>query len=132
VDWTVLVDGIANPKHLEVARETDRIVKSLGARPPGQEKIFGNLAISHQIIHQIGGEDDTNSNTTKRILLVLESRPVGRRDAFDRVLNSVLSRYIMTSRVIGEPWQWTSPINGEHEAERGSQFGTSSFECRAS
>jgi predicted nucleotidyltransferase len=94
VDWTVLVDGIANPKHLEVARETDRIVESLGARPPGQEKIFGNLAFSHQIIHQIGGEDDTNSNTTKRILLVLESRPVGRRDAFDRVLNSVLSRYI--------------------------------------
>jgi hypothetical protein len=94
VDWTLLVDGIANPKHLDVARETEGFLKSLGAREPGRAGIFGSLAFSHEIIHQIGGEDDTNSNTTKRILLVLESRPVGRRDAFDRVLNSVLSRYV--------------------------------------
>jgi predicted nucleotidyltransferase len=94
VDWTVLVDGIANPKHLDVALKTERFLDSLGAKRPGREGIFGKLAFSHEIIHQIGGEDDTNSNTTKRILLVLESRPVGRRDAFDRVLNHVLTRYV--------------------------------------
>jgi predicted nucleotidyltransferase len=94
VDWTVLIDGIANPKHLDLAREAGKVLNSLGTREPGQEGIFGSVAFSHEIIHQIGGEDDTNSNTTKRILLVLESRPVGRRDAFDRVLNHVLSRYI--------------------------------------
>jgi len=94
VDWTVLIDGIANPKHLDLAREAGNVLNSLGARGPGLERIFGSMAFSHEIIHQIGGEDDTNSNTTKRILLVLESRPVGRRDAFDRVLNQVLSRYI--------------------------------------
>jgi len=95
VDWTVLVDGIANPKHLEVALKTERFLEGLGAKGPGREGIFGNLAFSHEIIHQIGGEDDTNSNTTRRILLLLESRPVGRRDAFDRVLNNVLNRYIV-------------------------------------
>src|ERR1700691_473912 len=94
VDWTLLVDGIANPKHLEVALKTESFLERIGARGPGREGIFGNLAFSHEIIHQIGGEDDTNSNTTKRILLLLESRPLGRRDAFDRVLNQVLRRYI--------------------------------------
>ena len=51
VDWTVLIDGIANPKHLDVAREVERVVESLGARAPGREKIFGKLAVSHEIIH---------------------------------------------------------------------------------
>lgn len=56
--------------------------------------MLGNLAFSHEIIHQIGGRDDTNSNTTKRILLLLEGRAAGRHDALDRELNSILERYI--------------------------------------
>jgi hypothetical protein len=31
---------------------------------------------SHDIVHEIGGEDDTNSNTTRRVLLLLESNPL--------------------------------------------------------
>lgn len=94
VDWTLLVDGIANPKHLDLAQRVRDVVQSLGAKQPGPEGIFGNMAFSHDIVHQIGGEDDTNSNTTRRILLVLESRPIGRADAFNRVLNHVLFRYV--------------------------------------
>ncbi len=42
------------------------------------------MAFSHDIIHQIGGQDDTNKNTTQRILLLLESCAIGQRtDAFD-------------------------------------------------
>jgi predicted nucleotidyltransferase len=94
VDWTVLIDGVANPKHLDLARQVKQLVDTLEARQPGPEGIFGNMAFSHQIIHQIGGEDDTNRNTTQRILLMLESMPIGRRGAYDRVLNHVLTRYI--------------------------------------
>ena len=94
VDWTVLIDGVADPKHLEIARQVKGILESMEAKEPGQEGVFGNLAFSHDIVHQIGGEDDSNSNTTKRILLILESHPIGRRDSFDRVLNHVLSRYV--------------------------------------
>ena len=94
VDWTVLIDGVANPKHLDLARQVREVVDALGAKPPGPEAIFGNMAFSHPIIHQIGGEDDTNRNTTQRILLILESRPIGRKGAYDRVLNQILTRYI--------------------------------------
>jgi len=98
VDWTALVDGGANPGHLGIAKQVRDLVKGLDAREPGQEGIFGNIAFSHDIIHQIGGEDDTNQNTTRRILLVLESRPIGRREAYDRVLNQVLTRYVDEAR----------------------------------
>ncbi len=94
VDWTVLIDGVADPRHLDLARQVKGILESMEAKEPGQEGVFGNLAFSHDIVHQIGGEDDTNSNTTKRILLILESCPIGRRDSFDRVLSHVLSRYV--------------------------------------
>lgn len=94
VDWTLLIDGVADPKHLDLARQVKGILENMEAKEPGQEGVFGNLAFSHDIVHQIGGEDDSNSNTTRRILLILESHPIGRRDAFDRVLNHVVGRYI--------------------------------------
>jgi hypothetical protein len=56
---------------------------------------FGNLAFSHDIIHQIGGQNDTNRNTTQRILLLLESATIGRNDqAYERVIRGVISRYL--------------------------------------
>jgi hypothetical protein len=64
------------------------------ARGPGKEGTFGSIAFSHQILHLIGGEDDSNANTTRRMLLLLESKPVGNPDAWNRVINNVLSRYL--------------------------------------
>ena len=31
------------------------------------------MAFSHEIVHHIGGQADTNRNTTQRILLLLEA-----------------------------------------------------------
>ncbi len=53
---------------------------------------------SHDIVHEIGGEDDTNSNTTRRVLLLLESFPVGKREAYDRVRRQILNRYLRDDR----------------------------------
>jgi predicted nucleotidyltransferase len=102
VDWTLLIDGIADPQHLNVAHEISRRLKEIQAKPPGPEGTFGNLAFSHEILHWIGGEDDSNANTTRRILLLLESKPIGRPEAWDRVLNNVLSRYLTEDRGL---WQ---------------------------
>jgi len=97
VDWTLLVDGFADPKHLELARKIDQIVSST-SKPPGREGAFGNLAFSHELVQQIGGEDDTNRNTTRRILLLLESNIVGRPEAYERVVTNILRRYIFEDR----------------------------------
>lgn len=98
VDWTLLIDGISDPAHLDTALEIRRRLKELGHAPPGREGVFGNLAFSHNLIHQIGGEDDSNSNTTRRILLLVESQVIGRRDAHQRTLHNILHRYLYEDR----------------------------------
>lgn len=94
-DWSLLVDGGADPTHLDTARAIKRKIEPLFDKPPGAEQTFGTLSFSHELVHQIGGQDDTNKNTTRRILLLLESAPIGRPDAYDRVINCVLNRYLL-------------------------------------
>lgn len=97
IDWTLLIDGAADPEHYDQARRAAEIIAGI-AKPPGTEGTFGNLAFSHEIIHQIGGQDDTNRNTTRRILLLLESRAIGRSEAYSRVVTAILSRYLQEDR----------------------------------
>jgi len=97
LDWTYLIDGQANSDHLRIAQEIHKVIGDHPElfRPPGQTGTFGNMAFSHEIIHQIGGQHDTNKNTTQRILLLLESAAIGRNvQAHDRVLRGVINRYL--------------------------------------
>jgi hypothetical protein len=94
IDWTLLIDGQADPGVIEILPRIRRVADEAAAKPPGPEGTFGEMAFSHSLIHQIGGEDDTNRNTTRRILLLLESAAIGRPDAYERVLKNVLQRYI--------------------------------------
>src|ERR1039457_4265583 len=97
LDWTYLIDGLANSDHLLIAQKIRGILKEHEEkfRPPGQTGTFGNMAFSHDIIHQIGGQNDTNKNTTQRILLLLESIAIGKRtDAYERVIKGVIDRYL--------------------------------------
>jgi predicted nucleotidyltransferase len=97
LDWTYLIDGEANPEHLLIAQKIQRVLKKneKKSRPPGQTGTFGNMSFSHDIIHQIGGQNDTNKNTTQRILLLLESSPIGKRAAaYERVIKGVIDRYL--------------------------------------
>ena len=81
LDWTYLIDGQANSDHLVIAQKMRRVFQENADkfRPPGQTGTFGNMAFSHDIIHQIGGQNDTNKNTTQRILLLLESSTIGKK-----------------------------------------------------
>jgi predicted nucleotidyltransferase len=94
IDWTLLVDGITIPEHLMVARQISDALAELNAKPPGRTGTFGNMGSSHNLIHCIGGEDDTNANMTRRSLLLLEARAVGEPEAFVRVRNNIVKRYL--------------------------------------
>lgn len=95
IDWTLLIDGFADTQHLNLVREIREIVNTHSEKEPGPEATFGSMAWSHPLVHLIGGEDDTNKNTTQRILMLLESAAVGRREAYDRVCKHILDRYIL-------------------------------------
>jgi predicted nucleotidyltransferase len=96
IDWSLLIDGPADPEHLRIVREVGRHLDSLQLREPGTTETFGTQASSHELIQYIGGLNDTNQNLTRRILLLLESRAVTNSIVRDRVLRGVLNRYIVS------------------------------------
>src|SRR5579863_4155304 len=52
LDWTLLVDGMVDPHHLDVALAVRQNLKGIGERAPGREGTFGNMAFSHDLVHQ--------------------------------------------------------------------------------
>ena len=98
VDWTLLLDGVSRPQDEQLARDIRGVLERINKKQPGPEGVFGTFVSSHDLIHHIGGEPDTNMNTTRRILLLLESISIGRPDAHNRVLNNILYRYLEEDR----------------------------------
>ncbi len=105
LDWTFLIDGQCKPLHFQIAQDIRTALKKdrrtcrdgkLEYRfaEPGPTGTFGNMAFSHHLIHLIGGQEDTNKNTTQRILLLLESIPIGVGRVHERVLKEIVQRYL--------------------------------------
>jgi predicted nucleotidyltransferase len=103
IDWYLLVDGIADPRHHDLFLETDRRIKDVASKDVGREKTFATFVSSHSLIHNIGGEDDTNNNLTRRMLLLLESTSVTGSIAHERVVRNILKRYLMEDRSFWRP-----------------------------
>ena len=98
IDWTLLVDGSADPQHYDLTGRIKKVVSGLSVKETGAEGTFSTMVFSHNLIHEIGGEDDTNSNTTRRLLLLLESCPIGRDEAYQNVTRNILNRYLLEDR----------------------------------
>jgi hypothetical protein len=94
VDWTLLIDGQADPEHLLIAQDVAARFKKAKFDEPGATGIFGNMTFSHDLVQRIGGREDTNENTTRRILLLQESVSLGKPEAHLRVLRLIISRYL--------------------------------------
>ena len=97
LDWAVLVDGRADSSHLKIVHHLKPKMKEAGFKVPGPTEIFGGLVFSHELIHAIGGDEDTNKNMTRRLLLLLESAPVavaGSESVHNRILRGILYRYV--------------------------------------
>lgn len=98
-DWTLLIDGVVNSQHGESARRIKRAVEASGLNSPGSTGTFGNLTFSHDLVHRIGGAADSNENLTRRMLMLLESRPFEiftddqAPQIWDNVLSNILERY---------------------------------------
>ena len=94
--------------HRRLAREIDDKLVDLKMKKPGSEGIFGSMAFSHEIVHHIGGQADSNRNTTQRVLLLLESEvirptvtdpdgpPSDGQGPLERVSRQILNRYLVS------------------------------------
>ena len=95
-DWAVLTRG-ADPEDASIADLVARCADVLGVdeRKPGSQDVFGAAFSCEELIGRIGLDDDTNTNLTRRMLLLLESRNiVGEAHApcWEAVLRKYLSR----------------------------------------
>ena len=97
VDWKLLVDGAVSAQHRDEVLRIDRTMGALSREfkfnSPNATGAFAGMCFSHELVHAIGGEADSNSNTTLRILLLLEARAISRPLVLDRVIRSILARY---------------------------------------
>jgi predicted nucleotidyltransferase len=98
IDWALILDGIAASRHHDLFMDAKRKIKKLASKDVGREGTFEAMISSHDLIHNIGGEDDTNKNLTRRLLILIESKPVGRPEAHGRVVRNILNRYLLEDR----------------------------------
>lgn len=89
-DFMVLVHGSEQEK---VHPSVDEVTRVLDGTP-GAQGIFGVPVFSEKLVQDIGLGADDNSNLTRRMLFLLESVPVTGVDAYRRVREEILGRYL--------------------------------------
>jgi hypothetical protein len=99
-DWVLLVDGLSNPDHALLIREIGDRIRAILPKDVGPTGTFGDIVVSHQLVHYIAGTRDTNENLTRRILLLSESRALSNPIVRERVIRNVLARYVVHDRSV--------------------------------
>lgn len=98
IDWTLLVDGQTDIQHQNSVIEMQKVLKNAGKIDPGATGTFGGITFSHDLVHYIGGAEDSNKNMTRRLLMLLESRPIiingNSKRAYDSVIKNIIKRYL--------------------------------------
>jgi predicted nucleotidyltransferase len=94
IDWTLLIDGQADAKHHQFAHSIDATLRTMGLAAPNPGGAFGKLSFSHELVHKVGGEQDSNRNTTQRVLLLLESCSPAGDQVRQRVVKQLFNRYL--------------------------------------
>ncbi|HEY3865328.1 MAG TPA: hypothetical protein VGL54_04495, partial [Solirubrobacteraceae bacterium] len=89
-DFMLLVRG---DMHKDV-RPSKVEVETILDRAPGDQGIFGAPVSSRLIIENIGLEEDSNNNLSRRMLFLLESVCATGQDIYDAVRKELLDRYL--------------------------------------
>jgi hypothetical protein len=92
-DWLLLIDGQVNESHAKRSQEIEAALVTANLKKPGTSGTFGNMVFSHELVHRIGGGADSNANLTRRLSLLLESRPLEGEHVWADVIKNILSRY---------------------------------------
>lgn len=94
-DWAVLATESFNAYDATVVSAVEIAQRRLGAedRAPGSQKVFGVPFDLETLVKHVGLDADTNTNLTRRMLLLLESHEV-MGGIHDEARHSVLHRYM--------------------------------------
>ena len=87
---------VTDPGHSSIPKDNDvlqKAIKEYGVLPPNKSGVFSQPRSRSQLIDPIGKADEEVDELGKRMLLLLESRPIYRADRFDEFLNELFGRY---------------------------------------
>lgn len=93
-DWAVLVESDASRPEVERLVVAAREVLGRGERKPGAQDVFGLAFTCDELVAQIGLDEDKNTNLTRRMLLLLESKPLLGTSAHEHHWRRVLGTYV--------------------------------------
>jgi len=110
VDWTLLIDGPTDMGHLGVAKSVEEMLEEEAYKKPGPTGTFGSMSSSFELVHHIGGSEDTNQNITRRVLLLLESAGLSDSVTHERVIRAILQRYILGDPPATSPGKFHVPL----------------------
>lgn len=99
-DWVLLIDGPTDTGHTRLAREIGERIGQVVTKDPGPTGTFGDIVVSHDLVHHIAGTRDSNINFTRRMLLLAESRAVTNPLVRERVIRNILARYVLHDRAV--------------------------------
>lgn len=97
LDYLIVVNSDdVSPSQLRHANSVARrCVDAVQAREPGQTGTFGATISSFELVSRIGLEHDTNSSTTRRILILEESASLFDTHSHDRLIDRIIERYLI-------------------------------------
>ncbi|MGD0143136.1 MAG: hypothetical protein ABSC92_08260 [Rhizomicrobium sp.] len=72
----------------------DAAIKAIVPKAPADDGAFKKVDYFDDMLHNIGGNDDSNGKITRRILLLLEGEWLANESAFRNLRHEVLKRYI--------------------------------------
>lgn len=94
-DLLLLVDGAPRENVAPtLAQAVQRIRSGDAFKAPGREGTFGEVAFATELVEKIGLDRDTNSNLTRRMLVLLESVALTNLDRHAAVRRAVLEGYL--------------------------------------
>lgn len=92
-DYYVLQHGAPPETTRRLITSAEKIRETFGSGQPGVQGVFGNIVVAANLYESIGLELDSNTNMTRRVLLLSESKPVTEGKVHAKVIDHILSRY---------------------------------------
>jgi hypothetical protein len=93
-EWNSLHEQKVRGAQNKIAERLKQIVKKIFGKLPAVDGPFGTGIECGKLTKQIGGQNDTNKDITRRILFLTEGMPVGARSLFDEQRQQLIARYL--------------------------------------
>lgn len=91
LDYFVIGDGTEDK---DISRHMKALLRKLELSSPSPGGVFEEWSKRGDLLENIGGEEDSNRNITRRILLLLEGDSLLGEEAFKELRRELLERYV--------------------------------------